>query len=82
MEDADESVIITSNGRTVHSLDEGIFYTLDLTLALIGITHLASTFSMSKSWPPCSRSACPPEGRHACGTEATEEPGVTRGLAQ
>ncbi|KAI1758836.1 FAD dependent oxidoreductase [Hypoxylon sp. FL1150] len=45
-EDADESVIITSDGRTAHNLHEDIFYIPDPTLAFIGITHFTSTFSM------------------------------------
>ncbi|KAI1400526.1 FAD dependent oxidoreductase [Hypoxylon fuscum] len=45
-EDADERVIITSDGRTAHNLHEDIFYIPDPTLAFIGITHFASTFSM------------------------------------
>ncbi|KAI2602636.1 FAD dependent oxidoreductase [Hypoxylon sp. NC1633] len=46
LEDADERVIITSDGRTAHNLHEDIFYIPDPTLAFIGITHFASTFSM------------------------------------
>ena len=45
-EDADKTVIITSDGRTAHNLHEDIFYIPDPTLAFIGITHFASTFSM------------------------------------
>ncbi|KAH6645436.1 FAD dependent oxidoreductase [Truncatella angustata] len=45
-EDADETVIITSDGRTAHNLHEDIFYIPDPTLAFMGITHFASTFSM------------------------------------
>ncbi|KAI0383231.1 hypothetical protein F5Y04DRAFT_250891 [Hypomontagnella monticulosa] len=39
-EDADETVIITSDGRTAHNLHKDIFYIPDLTLAFIGIIRL------------------------------------------
>ena len=45
-QDADEKVIITSDCRTVHNLHEDIFYIPDPTLAFIGVTHFASTFSL------------------------------------
>ena len=46
LQDADEKVIITSDCRTVHNLHEDIFYIPDPTLAFIGVTHFASTFSL------------------------------------
>lgn len=46
LQDADEKVIITADCRTVHNLHEGIFYIPDPTLAFIGVTHFASTFSL------------------------------------
>lgn len=46
MQDADETVITTADGRTVHNLHEDIFYIPDPTLAFIGVSHFASTFSL------------------------------------
>lgn len=46
LQDADEKVIITADCRTVHNLHEDIFYIPDPTLAFIGVTHFASTFSL------------------------------------
>lgn len=45
-EDADEAVVITSDARTVHNLHEDIFYIPDPSLAFIGVSHFASTFSL------------------------------------
>lgn len=44
--DADETVIITSDARTVHNLHEDIFYIPDPSLAFIGISLYVSSFSM------------------------------------
>ncbi|RDW64587.1 FAD protein [Coleophoma cylindrospora] len=46
LQDAGDEVITTADGRTVHNLHEDIFYIPDPTLAFIGITHFASTFSL------------------------------------
>ncbi|PVH76661.1 FAD/NAD(P)-binding domain-containing protein [Cadophora sp. DSE1049] len=46
LQDADDRVIITADCRTVHNLHEDIFYIPDPTLAFIGVTHFASTFSL------------------------------------
>jgi thioredoxin reductase len=46
LQDADEQVIITADCRAVHNLHEDIFYIPDPTLAFIGVTHFASTFSL------------------------------------
>jgi thioredoxin reductase len=46
LQDADEKVIITADCRTIHNLHEDIFYIPDPTLAFIGVTHFASTFSL------------------------------------
>ncbi|KUJ07721.1 FAD/NAD(P)-binding domain-containing protein [Mollisia scopiformis] len=46
LQDADEKVIITADYRTVHNLHEDIFYIPDPTLAFIGVSHFASTFSL------------------------------------
>lgn len=46
LEGADEEVVTTADGRTVHNLHEDIFYIPDPTLAFIGVTHFASTFSL------------------------------------
>lgn len=45
-QDADEIVVTTADGRTVHNLHEDMFYIPDPTLAFIGVTHWASTFSL------------------------------------
>lgn len=45
-QDADEKVVTTADGRTVHNLHEDIFYIPDPTLAFIGVSHFASTFSL------------------------------------
>lgn len=46
MQDADETVVTTADGRTVHNLHEDIFYIPEPTLAFIGVSHYASTFSL------------------------------------
>jgi thioredoxin reductase len=46
LEEADEEVIITSDGYTVHNLHKDIFYIPDPTLAVIGVQHNVSTFSL------------------------------------
>ncbi|KAI4592671.1 hypothetical protein KJ359_010573 [Pestalotiopsis sp. 9143b] len=46
LEDADDTVITTADGRTVHNLHEDIFYIPDPSLAFIGVSHFASTFSL------------------------------------
>ncbi|KAG6355741.1 hypothetical protein INS49_003706 [Diaporthe citri] len=46
LQDADETVVTTADGRTVHNLHEDIFYIPDPTLAFIGVSHFASTFSL------------------------------------
>lgn len=46
LEDADETVITTADGRTTHNLHEDIFYIPDPSLAFIGVSHFASTFSL------------------------------------
>ena len=46
LQDADDKVVTTADGRTVHNLHEDIFYVPDPTLAFIGVTHFASTFSL------------------------------------
>ncbi|KAI1100162.1 FAD/NAD(P)-binding domain-containing protein [Jackrogersella minutella] len=45
-EDADEKVLITSDGYITHNLHKDIFYIPDPTLAFIGVSHLVSTFSL------------------------------------
>lgn len=45
-QDADEKVVITADARTVHNLHEDIFYIPDPTLAFIGVTQFATTFSL------------------------------------
>lgn len=45
-QDADETVITTADGKTVHNLHEDIFYIPDPSLAFIGIPQFASTFSL------------------------------------
>ncbi|KAI1487277.1 hypothetical protein F5X96DRAFT_160478 [Biscogniauxia mediterranea] len=45
-EDADEKVLITSDGYTTHNLHKDIFYIPDPSLAFIGVSHLVSTFSL------------------------------------
>ncbi|KAK8021779.1 FAD dependent oxidoreductase protein [Apiospora arundinis] len=45
-QDADEAVVITADARTVHNLHEDIFYIPDPTLAFVGVTQYASTFSL------------------------------------
>lgn len=45
-QDADGTVVTTADGRTVHNLHEDIFYIPDPTLAFIGVSHFASTFSL------------------------------------
>ncbi|CAM1501457.1 Fc.00g034410.m01.CDS01 [Cosmosporella sp. VM-42] len=46
LQNADEKVVTTADGRTVHNLHEDIFYIPDPTLAFIGVTNFASTFSL------------------------------------
>ncbi|CAH0044560.1 unnamed protein product [Clonostachys solani] len=46
LEEADDKVITTGDARTVHNLHEDIFYIPDPTLAFIGVTQFASTFSL------------------------------------
>lgn len=46
LQNADETVITTADGRTVHNLHEDIFYIPDPSLAFIGVSHFASTFSL------------------------------------
>lgn len=46
LQDADETVITTADGKTVHNLHEDIFYIQDPSLAFIGVSHYASTFSL------------------------------------
>ncbi|KAM0329989.1 hypothetical protein ACHAQA_004158 [Verticillium albo-atrum] len=45
-ENADDVVVTTAEGRNVHNLHEDIFYIPDPTLAFIGVSHFASTFSL------------------------------------
>ena len=45
-EDADEKVVITSDGYITHNLHKDIFYIPDPSLAFIGVSHLVSTFSL------------------------------------
>jgi thioredoxin reductase len=45
-QDADEKVVTTADARTVHNLHEDIFYLPDPTLAFVGVSHFASTFSL------------------------------------
>ncbi|KAK7923735.1 hypothetical protein PG985_007806 [Apiospora marii] len=44
--DADETVIVTAEARTVHNLHEDIFYIPDPSLAFVGISLYVSSFSM------------------------------------
>lgn len=46
LQDADETVITTADGRTVHNLHEDIFYIPDPSLAFIGVSQYAVTFSL------------------------------------
>ncbi|CAG9986813.1 unnamed protein product [Clonostachys byssicola] len=46
LEEADEKAVTTGDARTVHNLHEDIFYIPDPTLAFIGVTQFASTFSL------------------------------------
>ncbi|KAK8090532.1 hypothetical protein PG994_000037 [Apiospora phragmitis] len=43
---ANETVIITADATMVHNLHEDIFYIPNPSLAFIGVTHFASTFSL------------------------------------
>lgn len=45
-EDANDRVIVTADGKTVHNLHEDLFYVADPTLAFVGVTQFASTFSL------------------------------------
>ncbi|KAL7625217.1 hypothetical protein AAE478_004432 [Parahypoxylon ruwenzoriense] len=45
-QDADEKVVITSDGYITHNLHRDIFYIPDPSLAFIGVSHLVSTFSL------------------------------------
>lgn len=44
-EEADDKVVITSDGYITHNLHKDIFYIPDPTLAFVGVSHLVSTFS-------------------------------------
>ncbi|KAK0701085.1 FAD dependent oxidoreductase [Lasiosphaeria miniovina] len=46
LDEADDRVVTTADGRNVHNLHEDIFYIPDPTLAFIGVTHFANTFSL------------------------------------
>ena len=46
LQDADETVAITADSRTVHNLHEDIFYIPDPSLAFIGVTQFTSTFAL------------------------------------
>lgn len=46
MQDADETVVTTADGRAAHNLHEDIFYIPDPSLAFIGVSTFASTFSL------------------------------------
>ncbi|KAI0166726.1 FAD/NAD(P)-binding domain-containing protein [Hypoxylon sp. FL1284] len=45
-EEADEKVLITSDGYITHNLHKDIFYIPDPSLSFIGVSHLVSTFSL------------------------------------
>ncbi|KAI1390839.1 FAD/NAD(P)-binding domain-containing protein [Hypoxylon trugodes] len=45
-EDADDKVLITSDGYITHNLHKDIFYIPDPSLVFIGVSHLVSTFSL------------------------------------
>ncbi|KFA80034.1 hypothetical protein S40288_01841 [Stachybotrys chartarum IBT 40288] len=45
-DDADERVVITADARNVHNLHKDIFYIPDPSLAFIGVSQNASTFSL------------------------------------
>ncbi|OTA99903.1 hypothetical protein M426DRAFT_27039 [Hypoxylon sp. CI-4A] len=45
-EDADEKVLITSDGYITHNLHKDVFYIPDPTLVFVGVSHLVSTFSL------------------------------------
>lgn len=44
--DADETVVVTADGRMLHNLHEDIFYIPAPSLAFVGVTHFASEFSI------------------------------------
>ncbi|KAH8600529.1 putative FAD dependent oxidoreductase [Bisporella sp. PMI_857] len=46
VEDADEKIVITSDGCTTHNLHHDIFYIPDPTLAFVGVPYYVSTFSL------------------------------------
>lgn len=46
LQDIDKTVVITADGRTVHNLHKDIFYFPNPSLAFIGVSHFASTFSL------------------------------------
>ncbi|KAI4863657.1 FAD/NAD(P)-binding domain-containing protein [Hypoxylon rubiginosum] len=45
-QDADEKVVVTSDGYITHNLHKDVFYIPDPSLAFIGVSHLVSTFSL------------------------------------
>ncbi|KAI2609102.1 FAD/NAD(P)-binding domain-containing protein [Hypoxylon fragiforme] len=45
-EEADEKVVITSDGYITHNLHKDVFYIPDPTLSFVGVSHLVSTFSL------------------------------------
>ncbi|KAI1376603.1 FAD/NAD(P)-binding domain-containing protein [Hypoxylon crocopeplum] len=45
-ENADEKVLITSDGYITHNLHKDVFYIPDPSLAFVGVSHLVSTFSL------------------------------------
>ncbi|KAI0852308.1 FAD/NAD(P)-binding domain-containing protein [Daldinia vernicosa] len=45
-QDADDKVLITSDGYITHNLHKDIFYIPDPSLAFIGVSHYVSTFSL------------------------------------
>ncbi len=46
LDEAGDRVLVTADGRTVHNLHEDLFYIPDPTLAFVGVTQFASTFSL------------------------------------
>ncbi|KAI1189905.1 hypothetical protein F5B17DRAFT_149924 [Nemania serpens] len=45
-EDADETMVITSDGYTTHNLYKDVFYIPDPTLVFVGVSQYVSTFSL------------------------------------
>ncbi|KAI1478008.1 FAD/NAD(P)-binding domain-containing protein [Daldinia eschscholtzii] len=45
-QDADDKVLITSDGYITHNLHKDVFYIPDPSLAFIGVSHYVSTFSL------------------------------------